>query len=44
MDKKNFFFLPLIDRVCGSDAQGKILDYLHISVWRYKPLKSSTKY
>ena len=35
-------FIPSIDRVCGSDAQEKKLDFLHGSVRRYKPLTSST--
>ena len=41
--KKNIFFIPSIDRVCGSDAQGEKSDLLHSSVRRYKPLRSSTK-
>ena len=40
--KKNFFFIPSIDRVCGSDAQKKKSDFLHGSVRRYKTLRSST--
>ena len=39
---KNPFFIPSIDRVCGTDAQGKKLDFLHRSVRRYKTLRSST--
>ena len=39
--KKNFFFIPSIDRVCGSDAQEKKLDFLHGSVRRYKTLRST---
>ena len=41
-DVDNFFFISSIDRVCGSDAQGKKIDFLHGSVRKYKPLKSST--
>ena len=37
--KKFFFFIPSIDRVCGSVAQA---DFLHGSVRRYKTLRSST--
>ena len=40
--KKIIFFIPSIDRVCGSDAQGKKSDFLHGSVRRYKTLRSST--
>ena len=40
--KKIIFFIPFIDRVCGSDAQGKKSDFLHGSVRRYKTLRSST--
>ena len=40
--KKIFFFIPSIDRVCGSDAQEKKSDFLHGSVRRYKTLRSST--
>ena len=38
---KNFFLIPSIDGVCGSDAQEKKLDFLHGSVRRYKTLRSS---
>ena len=41
--KKILFFIPSIDRVCGSDAQGEKSDFLHGSVRRYKTLRSSTK-
>ena len=40
--KKILFFIPSIDRVCGTDAQEKKLDFLHGSVRRYKTLRSST--
>ena len=40
MEKKLFV---IINRVCGSDAQGKN-KFLHGSVRRYKPLKSSTNF
>ena len=40
--KKYIFFIPSIDRVCGSDAQEKKSDFLHGSVRRYKSLRSST--
>ena len=40
--KKKNFFIPSIDRVCGSDAQEKKSDFLHSSVMRYKTLRSST--
>ena len=40
--KKNFFFIPSIDRVCGSAAQEKKSDFLHGTVRRYKTLRSST--
>ena len=40
--KKIVVFIPSIDRVCGSDAQEKKLDFLHGSVRRYKPLTSTT--
>ena len=40
--KKIFFFIPSIDRVCGSDAQEKKSDFLHGSVRKYKTLRSST--
>ena len=40
--KKINFFIPSIDRVCGSDAQEIKSDFLHGSVRRYKPLRSST--
>ena len=36
------FFIPSIDRVCGSDAQEKKSDFLHGFVRRYKTLRSST--
>ena len=36
------FFIPSIDRVCGSDAQEKKSDFLHGSVRKYKTLRSST--
>ena len=39
MWKKILFFIPSIDRVCGTDAQ---VDFLHGSVRRYKTLRSST--
>ena len=39
---KKIFFIPSIDEVCGSDAQEKKSDFLHGSVRRYKPLRSST--
>ena len=39
--KKIILFIPSIDRVCGSDAQGKKSDFLHSFVRRYKPLTSS---
>ena len=42
MEKKYIFFIPSIDRVCGTDVQGKKLDFLHGSVRRYKTLRSST--
>ena len=40
--KKIIFFIPSIDRVCGSDAQEKKSDFLHGSVRKYKTLRSST--
>ena len=40
--KKIFFFIPSIDRVCGSGAQEKKSDFLHGSVRKYKTLRSST--
>ena len=40
--KKIIFFIPSIDRVCGSDAQGEKSDFLHGSVRKYKTLRSST--
>ena len=40
--KKIIFFIPSIDRVCGSNAQEKKSDFLHGSVRRYKTLRSST--
>ena len=40
--KKIIVFISSIERVCGSDAQEKKLDFLHGSVRRYKPLTSST--
>ena len=40
--KKIIFFIPSIDRVCGSDAQEKKSEFLHGSVRRYKTLRSST--
>ena len=40
--KKIIFFIPSIDRVCGSDAQEKKSDFLHGSVRKYKTLSSST--
>ena len=40
--KKIIFFIPSIDRVCGSDAQEKKSDFLLGSIRRYKTLKSST--
>ena len=40
MGKK--IFIPSIDRVCGTDAHGKKLDFLHGSVRRYKTFRSST--
>ena len=40
--KKIYFFIPSIDRLCGSDAQEKKSDFLHGSVRRYKTLRSST--
>ena len=42
--KKLILFIPSIDRVCGSDAQGKKSDFLHGFVRRYKPLTSSANY
>ena len=36
---KKFFFIPSIDRVCGSDGQEKKSDFLHGSVRRYKTEK-----
>ena len=33
------FFIPSIDRVCGSDAQGKKSDFLHGYVRRYSGKK-----
>ena len=36
------FFIPSVDRGCGTDAQGEKLDFLHGSVRRYKTLRSST--
>ena len=40
--KKIYFFIPSIDRLCGSDAQEKKSDFLHGSVRRYKTLRSRT--
>ena len=40
--KKIIFFIPSIDRVCGSDAQEKKSDFLHGSVRKYMTLRSST--
>ena len=42
MEKKIILLIPSIDRVCGSDAQEKKSDFLHDSVRRCEPLRSST--
>ena len=42
MENVIIFFIPSIDRVCVSDAQVKKKIFLHSSVRRYKPLRSST--
>ena len=40
MEKKQLFFIPSIDRVCGSDAQGKKSDFFS---WLCKEIQDFEK-